>query len=79
MSLLQRIYDYLFTTARAKPVTVEDQARALVVAVDRGGIPLNPAKVNDIARRLGLEVRASAPVEETIGRIRAAVGRMSAG
>lgn len=45
-------------------------ARALIKAIDRGGIPLNPAKVNAIARNLGLEVSKSAPVEETIQRIR---------
>lgn len=52
-----------------------DRARSLLAAVDRGGIPLNPAKVNAIARDLGLEVSVRAPVEETIGRIRAAVAR----
>jgi len=56
----------------------EQLARNLIAAVDRGGIPLNPAKVNDIARRLGLEVTARAPVEETVERIRAAVGRFRA-
>ena len=53
----------------------EQLARNLIAAIDRGGVPLNPAKVNDIARRLGLEVTTRAPVEETIERIRAAVGR----
>jgi len=52
-----------------------EQARSLIAAVDRGGIPLNPAKVNAIARNLGLEVSVRAPVEETIQRIRQAVAR----
>lgn len=45
----------------------------LIASIDAGGIPLNPAKVNDVARRLGLEVSKRAPVEETIARIRVAV------
>jgi DNA-binding IclR family transcriptional regulator len=48
-------------------------AKALLKAIDRGGIPSNPIKVNDIARRLGLTVSTSAPMAETIKRIRAAV------
>jgi hypothetical protein len=53
----------------------EDQARALIKAVDAGGLPLNPARVNDIARRLGLEVSTRAPMNETIARIRRALER----
>ena len=53
------------------------RARALVAAIDRGGIPLNPARVNAIARDLGLEVSRKAPVEETIDRIRACLLRHS--
>ena len=48
-------------------------AKALLKAIDRGGVPSNPAKVNDIARRLGLEVSRSAPMSETIERIRLAL------
>lgn len=51
------------------------QAKALISAVDRGGIPLNPVRVNAIARGLGLEVSRKAAVEETIERIRAALIR----
>lgn len=51
------------------------RARALIAAIDRGGLPLNPAKVNAIARDLGLEVSRQAPVAETVERIRLAVGR----
>ena len=46
-------------------------AKQLLKAIDRGGIPLNPIKVNQIARSLGLEVSTSAPMPETIERIRA--------
>ena len=52
------------------------QAQSLIMAIDRGGIPLNPMKVNAIARNLGLEVSVRAPVEETIGRIRAYLQRI---
>jgi hypothetical protein len=59
------------------PAVVSDWQRAhdLVAAVDAGGLPLNPARVNDIARRLGLEVSTRAPVEDTVARIRAALAR----
>jgi hypothetical protein len=53
----------------------EDQARSLINAIDAGGLPLNAARVNDIARRLGLEVSTRAPMNETIARIRRALNR----
>lgn len=60
-----------------KPSTAPEIVRAhqLIKAIDRGGVPLNPAKVNAIARDLGLEVSRKAPVEDTIARIRAALLR----
>jgi hypothetical protein len=51
-------------------------ARQLIAAIDRGGIPLNTAKINQIARDLGLEVSAKARVEDTIQRIREALERV---
>jgi hypothetical protein len=45
-------------------------AKALLKAVDRGGIPSNPAKVNDVARKIGLTVSTSAPMSETLDRMR---------
>jgi len=51
------------------------RAKRLIAAVDRGGIPLDPARVNAIARDLGLEVSRKAPVEETVRRIRDALAR----
>lgn len=51
------------------------QAHALIRAIDRGGIPLNPARVNAIARSLGLEVSRHARIEETVERIRACLRR----
>ena len=53
------------------------QARSLIKAVDKGGLPMNPAKVNAIARDLGLEVSVKDPVEKTILRIRQALARVS--
>jgi hypothetical protein len=47
------------------------RASALIAAIDAGGIPLHPAKVNQIARDLGLEVSRDAPVQATIARLRA--------
>lgn len=52
------------------------QARELVAAVDAGGLPLNPARVNAVARALGLEVSTRAPVGQTVERIRAALARL---
>lgn len=52
-----------------------ERARMLINAIDRGGIPLNPARVNAIARDLGLEVSRKAPVEETVERIRGCLAR----
>jgi hypothetical protein len=60
---------------KGKPLSDIEQARRLIAAVDRGGIPLNPAKVNAIARNLGLEVSKKAAVEATIQRIRDALTR----
>jgi hypothetical protein len=64
--------------ATAQTVSVEQQAAIdLIDAVDKGGIPLNPAKVNAIAGGLGLEVTKKSKPEETIQRIRDAVGRIT--
>lgn len=63
--------------AKKAPLSDIEQARQLIAAIDRGGIPLNPARVNAIARNLGLEVSRKAPVEETIERLRKAVERAS--
>lgn len=57
------------------PLSDLDQARQLIAAIDRGGLPLNPARVNAIARNLGLDVSRRAPVEATIERIRQAIAR----
>lgn len=56
-----------------------DRQRALdlIAAIDRGGLPLNPARVNDIARRMGLEVSTRDRVEDTIARIRKALDRQA--
>ncbi|MBU3735864.1 MAG: hypothetical protein FGM62_02695 [Methylobacterium sp.] len=51
-------------------------ANDLIKAVDKGGVPLNPAKVSAIARDLGLEVSVKDPIEKTIQRIRNALSRV---
>ncbi len=51
------------------------RAQQILAAVDAGGLPLNPARINDIARNLGLEVCRTARMEETIERIRLALQR----
>jgi hypothetical protein len=62
-----------FTSSKA-PTAVQ-RAKDLVAAVDAGGMPLNPARVNDIARQLGLEVSTRAAMPDTIERIRLALQR----
>lgn len=47
------------------------RAQSLISAVDAGGIPLHPGRVNQIAGDLGLAVSREEPVEATIARIRA--------
>jgi hypothetical protein len=42
----------------------------LLTAIDAGGLPLHAGIVNDIARKLGLDVPMDAPMEVTIARIR---------
>lgn len=51
------------------------QARDLIRAIDAGGIPLNPMRVNVIARSLGLEVSGKATMDDTVRRIREALQR----
>jgi hypothetical protein len=58
-----------------KPASPEQRAKDLIAAIDAGGVPLNPARVNDIARQLGLEVSTRAPMQETIERIRSVLKR----
>jgi len=59
----------------AGPLTDRQQAQALIAAIDRGGLPLNPARINHIARSLGLDVSPRAPMEQTVERIRQALAR----
>ena len=62
-----------------RPALRSDRQRAqdLIAAIDAGGVPLNPARVNDIARRLGLDVSKRARMDETVARIRAALARQA--
>ena len=56
--------------------TPEQHAKNLIAAIDGGGLPLNAARVNDIARALGLEVSTRARMDDTIRRIREALERV---
>jgi len=69
--MLSRLVKLL--TRRKQPLSARQQAARLIAAIDAGGLPLNPARVNDIARQLGLEVSRKAPLEDTLARIRAAL------
>jgi hypothetical protein len=70
--------DWLRSLLGARPACTDEiaQARELIRAIDAGGIPLNPMRVNAIARGLGLEVSGKARVEDTIARVRAALQRI---
>jgi hypothetical protein len=52
-----------------------ETARDLLKAIDKGGVPLNPVKLNNVGRALGLDISRSAKPEDTVERIRAAVQR----
>jgi hypothetical protein len=71
---------WIKSLSRSAAAADPDLQRAveMLQAIDAGGVPLNPARVNDVARRLGLEVSAHARMDDTVGRIRAAVGRRQA-
>ena len=64
-------------TPRKDPLPERQRALDLIAAIDAGGLPLNPARVNDIARKLGLEVSTKASIEDTISRIRVALAYKS--
>jgi hypothetical protein len=61
---------------RRRALPPEQRAKDLIAAIDAGGLPLNAALVNDIARKLGLEVSTRARMDETIPRIRMALMRL---
>lgn len=49
--------------------------RDVIAAIDAGGLPLDAARINRIARDLGLDVSPQAPLKQTLPRLRAAVER----
>ena len=63
---------------RPRPLPARQRALDLIKAVDAGGLPLHPARVNDIARQLGLEVSKTEKVGDTVARIRAALAKQHA-
>lgn len=73
-SMLQRFTGLL---RRRPPLPPEvEQAQQLIAAIDKGGVPMNPMRINQIARNLGLEVSPHAAQDDTIARIRAALDRI---
>jgi hypothetical protein len=71
---LLKTLNSLFGRRRSLPPELQ-AGKDVVEAIDAGGVPLNPVRINQIARNLGLEVATSAPVEQTVERLRAAVER----
>ena len=67
------------TEAKTTPISVPPEIQTaidLLTAIDAGGMPLNPAKLNKVAEDLGLEVSKKAKPEDTVKRIRDAVARV---
>jgi DNA-binding IclR family transcriptional regulator len=60
---------------RPRPLPARQRALDLIKAIDAGGLPLHPARVNDIARQLGLPVSKTEKVGDTVARIRAELGK----
>lgn len=63
-----------FKPADATPPEIR-RARQLIAAIDAGGIPLDPARINRIAEDMGLEVSRKERQEITVERIRVALKR----
>ena len=57
------------------PLSDIDRARALIAAIDAGGIPLHKTIITRIAESFGLEISKAESTIETIERIRAAIKR----
>lgn len=73
LKLVQGLMSRLRLRRRLPP---ELQAgRDVIAAIDAGGLPLDAARINRIARDLGLDVSPQAPLAETVPRLRAAVLR----
>lgn len=49
-----------------EPPSAVQRPKDLIAAIDAGGLPLIPSRVNDIARQLGLEVSMDTQMSETI-------------
>jgi hypothetical protein len=75
-SPFQWMKDLLVPSPENVPLSVRQRAIDLIAAIDAGGIPLNPARVNAIGRALGLEVSIHARVEDTIARIRSVLNKL---
>jgi hypothetical protein len=67
---LKKLFQFKNPSDSFAKLTTLQRAKDLIAAIDQGGIPLNPMIVNRIGRDLGLEVLPSAPMAETIERIR---------
>lgn len=74
-TLLRRLFGKAWRPARLPDEVA--RARQLIVAIDAGGIPLDPRRITRIAEDLGLEVSRKARPEETVERIRAALKRVA--
>lgn len=73
---LKLVQGLMSRLGRKRKLPPELQAgREVIAAIDAGGLPLDAARINRIARDLGLDVSPQAPLKETVPRLRAAVER----
>jgi len=61
---------------RPLPSAAQQVALDLIKAIDEGGVPLHPARVNQIASQLGLPVSKTERVGDTVERIRTELKRL---
>ena len=70
--------NWILTRLNRQPADDLERARALVHAADRGERPIDPDKVRELARALGLEVSSHASASEAIDKIRRELARRGA-
>ena len=67
--------NWILTRLNRQPADDLERARALVHAADRGERPIDPDKVRELVRALGLEVSSHAGAADVIDKIRRELSR----
>jgi hypothetical protein len=74
-NLWRIIHSLSLLIGRQNSTPEQKRAKQRIEAIDKGGIPTIPSRVNSIAQELGLTVRSSDPIEVTVARIRKTIGK----